>query len=162
MLRLLFYSAALVPLASVPWMTSKAYIPQNEVTRSVDPQYVAEPNMDALTACQTGEVPVFFHDELILTHSAEFITESLKAMKGCGRVNLEIVPILPKEAQQSDIDMSQKRMAELKAYVTSVSDIAEIETDLRILDEPRRDDVSTLYMNGRAATIQIDPYSPIM
>ena len=157
MFKLLLYSAALIPVVSLPWMTSRAdVVPEATKAYSFD-THIAEPNMKSLSQCEKGTIPVFFHDGLILTHSAEFITESLQATRACDSVDVEIIPVIPGEARAGDIELSRVRMAELNAYVTSVSQTANMKTRLKVHNEPVKEDVSTLYMNGRAAIIQIDP-----
>ena len=48
-------------------------------------------------------------------------------------------------------------MAELNAYIGAVTERANINARLEQVEKPVTDEVSTLYMNGRAAIIQIDP-----
>lgn len=157
MLKLLFYSAVLIPLVSLPWITTKAdAVPQASVDLSYEAK-ITEPNVEALTNCDAADVPVFFHDDLILTHSAEFITESLQAAKACGSVDLTIIPVVPDDAEARDLELSKIRMAELNAYIGAVTERANINARLEQVEKPVTDEVSTLYMNGRAAIIQIDP-----
>ena len=157
MFKLLFYSTVLIPLVSLSWMTTKAdAVPKAAVDMSYEAR-ITEPNVKALTNCDTAEVPVFFHDDLILTHSAEFITESLQAASACGSVDLTIIPVIPDDAEGRDLELSKIRLAELNAYVGAVTETAKINVRLEQVEKPVTDEVSTLYMNGRAAIIQIDP-----
>ncbi|MEM7729282.1 MAG: hypothetical protein AAF311_08405 [Pseudomonadota bacterium] len=157
MLRLLFCTVAIVPIAIIPWMTSQADTVEPIAADATYAELVTDPNIDALSECDTGELPVFFQDGLISAHSAEFIVDGLQAADGCGEVDVTIVPVLPEDADTSDVVKSMRRTAELSDYVESAADVGDFAVELETIAEPREEEISTLYMNGRAAILRIDP-----
>ncbi|MGB3456848.1 MAG: hypothetical protein WBG08_06945 [Litorimonas sp.] len=157
MLRLLFCTAAILPIAVIPWMTSEADTAVPAVQEASYAELVTDPSIDALSDCETGELPIFFRDDLVTTHSAEFIVEGLEAAEGCGSVDVTIVPLLPEEAAASDHAESEARAEELALYVEAAADQGNVDVDLGVAQEPVEEEISTLYMNGRAAILRIDP-----
>ena len=161
MLRLLFCSAALLPIGIVPWMTSEADVMSEIMTTQTYAERVTDPSIDALSDCDVGELPVYFMDDLITSHSAEFIAEGFTAAEGCGSFDITIIPVLPKSAGDVEKSHSAQQTAELSAYIQDAANISRVDVRIDVADFPREDDISTLYMNGRAAILRIDPQSRI-
>ncbi len=163
MLRLLFCTAAILPIAIIPWMTSRAdtaeAVSQDAVyvEETSYAELVTDPNIDALSHCDEGELPVFFREGLVTTHSAEFIAEGLEAAEGCGEVEVTIVPLLPEEAGPDEIAQMQHRTAELDDYVEAAADVLDTPVDIDVANEPVEEEITTLYINGRAAILKVDP-----
>ena len=151
MLRLLFCSAALLPIAVIPWFTSEATTIEATAADVTYAELVREPNIEALSDCDTGELPIFFHDNYVTTHSAEFIQQGLSAADGCGELDVVIVPVLPEFAESDDFAESVERTAELREMVLNNG------LDVTVASEPIQDDASALYVNGRAAILRIEP-----
>lgn len=151
MLRLLLCTAAFVPVAILPWFSNEAEAIDDT---SIAPNYVStitDPQLSALRNCETGELPIFFHDDLITTHSAEFIDSGLAAVENCGAVEVTIIPVLPEQSDGGDIAQSVVRMAELSEVIRVSGQQSHISNDII------EDEVTTLYINGRAAILRIDP-----
>jgi len=157
MMKLLFCTAAVLPIGIVPWIISEPDQMDIVIQDASYSELVTDPNIEALSNCDVGELPVFFRDGLVTMHSAEFITDGLDAAEDCGPVDVTIIPILPTDAGDSDIATSVIRTAELSDYVEAVSELSDVDVDLDVADTPREDDISTLYINGRAAILRIDP-----
>ena len=158
MLRLLFCSAALLPIAIVPWMNSDAGTIATATSGNHDQPSYAEairaPAIDALEACEASDLPVFFHDGLVTSHSAEYIQRGLQTAAECGGYDMTIVPVLPEEADGDERAESIARTAELRELVR-LSD--ETGADLTVAKTMESDDVPTLYINGRSAFLRIEP-----
>lgn len=161
MLRLLFCTAAIFPIAIIPWMTSEADTLPVQVEDATYAALVTDPSLNALSLCEMGELPVFFHDAFVTTHSVEFIAEGLQSTEGCGSVDVTIIPILPEYADEADFESSALRATELTAYVQAVAEITDTPIAIEIANQPVKDDISTLYINGRAAILRITPQSAI-
>ncbi|GLQ21162.1 hypothetical protein ACFFUB_06630 [Algimonas porphyrae] len=157
MLRLLFCTAAILPIAIIPWMTSEAETLDPVMGEASYTELVTDPNLDALNDCRVGELPVFFHDALITTHSAEAINAGMKSAEACGDVTVTVIPVLPAYADSQDLNQSDRRTTELVAYVDAAAKTVNASMDIEIVDRPVEDDISTLYINGRAAILRIDP-----
>ena len=154
MLRLLFCTAAIIPIAILPWATEEADAIEADVVDASYAELVRDPSIAALSQCESGELPIFFHDELVTTHSAEFIHEGLEATQDCGAVTVEIVPVLPVHAETEDLAESLQRTAELREIVR-LSGMEAV-----VSPEPQRPEGSSLYLNGRAAILRIEPDTP--
>ncbi|WP_298915978.1 hypothetical protein [uncultured Algimonas sp.] len=159
MLRLLFCTAAILPIGIIPWVSTKADTVEMEAPEASYAELVKAPNIDALSNCETGELPVFFHDSLVTTHSAEFILDGLEAAEDCGDVDVTIIPVLPEGANAADMSQSVQRTAELSEYVEAAADAGTFDVALDIAKAPTEEEISTLYINGRAAILRIDPES---
>lgn len=151
MLRLLFCTVAIAPIAILPWVTQEADAIEADAVDSSYAELVRDPSIDALSQCEEGRLPIFFHDELVTMHSAEFIHEGLAAVESCGDITVEIIPVLPAHAESEDIAESLHRTAELQELVRLSGAKAVV------ADEPRRPEGSSLYLNGRAAILRIEP-----
>ncbi len=159
MLRLLFCSAALLPIAIIPWVSSDAgTINAVATSGSYDnPSYaeaVRAPAIDALEDCEASDLPVFFHDGYVTSHSAEYIQRGLQTAAECGGYDMTIVPVLPSEADSDERAQSVARTSELRELVR-LSD--ETNADLSVAKTMESDDVPTLYINGRSAFLRIEP-----
>ena len=153
MLRLLFCSAALLPIAILPFFTTEAdALDVDASTEAVSyAEAVRAPSIASLADCEAEDLPVFFHDEYVTTHSAEFIRDGLQAAEGCGAMEIVVIPVLPDFAEAEDRAQSEERAVELREMVRD-SGYA-----VSISDEPVQEDGSALYLNGRAAILQIQP-----
>lgn len=158
MLRLLFCSAALLPIAIIPWVNSGADTVDAIATSGFEqPSYaeaVRAPAIEALADCETSDLPVFFHDGLVTSHSAEYIQRGLRKAAACGDYDVTIVPVLPEDADGAERSLSVERTAELRELVR-LSD--ETGADLSIGKTIEADEVPTLYINGRTAFLRIEP-----
>lgn len=157
MLRLLFCTVAILPIGIVPWMTSKADTLDVELADATYAELVADPSLAALSDCETGELPIFFHDQYVTTHSAEFIIDAVEAADDCGEVEVTIIPVLPEYADADIERESVARTAQLAEYVDATARVTQADIRIDISEAPFKDDISTLYINGRAAILRIDP-----
>lgn len=153
MLRLLFLSAAILPVAIVPFLTHEAdTIEDAAVEEASYAQVVREPSLEALADCETEDVPVFFSDEDVSRHSERFIADSLDTAQTCGTdVSVVIIPVLPSGADHAARAESVERTAELQEVVRQNGLRA------RIAPAPRDAAAESLYLSGRAAILRIEP-----
>ena len=153
MLRLLFCIAAILPIALIPYLNRTAEAEATPSAQPVDPGYVQDiqaPSLAALSDCEAEDLPVFFRDDDLTANSERFVRAGLDAVKDCGEVDVVIIPVLPADAQMQEARESQRRTRELAALVDGSG------ADVRVADEPR-DDPGSLYLNGRAAILKIEP-----
>lgn len=152
MLRLLFCTASIVPIAFIPWMTTKA-----KPVPAVETSYYDTADLELLSQCAADDIPVFFHDNLITSHSADDINTSLIAASDCGDMTVTVVPVLPDYADDRDLALADRRATQLLAHVDQVAEQTNTDMRLEIVNPPLREDISTLYINGRAAILRIEP-----
>ena len=153
MLRLLFSTAAILPIAVIPWLTDDgdalADVPVTAAT-ATSASLDADPALAALADCTVEELPVFFHDSYVTLHSAEYVHQGLDAAKACGAVDVTIVPVLPADAVSEETDESEARTAELVALIDAIG------LDARIADTAVPPS-EALFLNGQAALLRIEP-----
>lgn len=95
MFKLLLSSAIFTPCIIAPLFFSAASdVPVFE-TNNVQTAYI-EPELDKLERCQDAELDVFFHDEYVTLHSAEYLADSIEIAKTCGNARYIVTPIDPK------------------------------------------------------------------
>lgn len=156
MLKLFFSTVAILPIAILPWISSQAETLDVAIQEDAFKVRVSDPNIAAIEACKAGQLPIFFQEQYVTTHSAEFIQQGLEAAKACDDVTITIVPILPKDAQASDIADSVLRTVELASYIDEAVHITDQEITLHVAKTAREDEITTLYINGRAAILNVD------
>lgn len=157
MLRLLFSTVAIVPIAIIPWMTSEAETLPFEASGETYQEQILDPNLQALSDCREGELPIFFHDTLVTMHTAEYIEKAIKITQACDEAEVTIIPVLPEYADASDIGQSVLRTAELAEFIDVAANMTNLDVEIDIASDPVEEDNSTLYVNGRAAILRIQP-----
>lgn len=157
MLKLFFYTITIFPLGLLPLVITHS----DQITHDIDDrtyvERITDPNIASLESCGVGELPIFFDNGLVTTHSAEFIHDGLEAAQACGYLDVTIIPILPEDARETELMKSVHRTAELRDYLSAVATVTEANIDMDVAKEPREDTVKTLYINGQAAILKIDP-----
>ena len=153
MLRLLFSTAAILPIAVIPWLTDEgdalADVPVTTAT-ATSASLDADPALAALADCTTEELPVFFHDSYVTLHSADYVHQGLDAAAACGAVDITIVPVLPANAAPDEADESRARTAELAALIDAIG------LDARVAEASVAPS-EALFLNGQAALLRIEP-----
>jgi hypothetical protein len=159
MLRLIFCIFAILPVGVIPWVSTSANVEINKVRKLSNVQQMDILPPRQLTECEAAQLPVFFHDDLITTHSADAIAASLNSTLSCDKLQAEIIPIVPMDAKPKDYEMMYRRLSELNAYMDAASEQKNMTVIVKTSSQPVQDDVSTLYMNGRAAILRFSPRS---
>lgn len=144
MLKLLFITAAISPLAFIPWWQSSGPYAASNAAQVNDGMATVK----SLAKCKDAEISVYFHDISITTNSAEHIFDGIRALNNCPTVEFEIVPLISEQANEDDITISMNQAKELQAYMSIVGYNAPISQSF-IKDED--EDVS----NWRAALLKI-------
>lgn len=157
MLRLLFSTAAILPIGVISWMASSSDEIEPVVMEESYSELVTDPKIESLESCETTTLPIFFEDADVTDHSADFIRNGLEAAEGCGEIDVTVVPVLPDYADKGDEAESDLRVTELLEQVATSAEFADVDIALKIAQEPREEEVSTLYINGRAAILRIEP-----
>lgn len=148
MLKLLLCSAFIAPCIILPFTgNAKSQMVSFETT-SYEEAYV-EPEFEQLENCEAAELDVFFHENYITSHSAEYIAEGIELSGICGDASFIITPIIPSASHVSASEVLTTQTRELslilKAHgVTARVANADVETEF-----------DGLSANGRTATLKI-------
>ena len=160
MLRLLFCTAAILPIAIVPWVMgddgTDAVAAQPGVVDATYAEQVRAPRIETLEECEAETLPVYFHDDMVTTHSVEFIAQGLDVASECGEVSATIIPVLPEFADSADKAESVERTAELREIMRQAG------VDTTVSQQPLEPEAGALYLNGRAAILRIEPNTEVM
>ena len=113
MFKLFLISAAVIPVAIIPWLNSSAS------TVAVDAEWIDddEPAVSRLEVCKDAEMSIFFKDIYITTPSAEYILEGVQALSNCKNITFEIIPLIEEGAEENDVKHSLRQAQELKDYI---------------------------------------------
>ncbi|MGJ8562304.1 MAG: hypothetical protein ACSHXY_02020 [Alphaproteobacteria bacterium] len=143
MLKLLLVSATLMPILTLPLWQAKASASGNTSAQAETVERVSE-NIDT---CQDADVSIYFHDLAVTTHSAKYIFESVSSASTCPSVEFEIIPLIPKGADDDEIKMSMDQAKELQQYMALTGYAADISATVN--EESNSDD------SWRAAILRI-------
>lgn len=149
MLKLLLSAALVAPCFIIP-LTSSSAEPESVVynTPSFETTYI-EPELERLEKCKSAELDVFFHENYITTHSAEYIAEGIKLSDACTKASYVITPIIPASSHIDEKDVLNVHTEELslilEAYgIYPVIAGADVQTEF-----------NSLSANGRTVTLKI-------
>ncbi|MGB6231705.1 MAG: hypothetical protein WBF53_16430 [Litorimonas sp.] len=157
MLRLLVSTAAILPIGVISWMSSTKASVEPVAVEETYAELVTDPQLDALSDCEAASLPIFFDEEDVTVHSAEFIQSGLEAAEDCGPLDVTLVPVVPEAEELQDLAESDARIQELAEQVTTSASFTHADIDMDVAEDPREEEVATLYINGRAAIVRIDP-----
>lgn len=149
MLKLLLCSALLAPCFIMSFSASSVEsrgVTYNKI--SFDEAYL-EPELDRLDNCQSAELDVFFHENYITTHSAEYIAEGIELSNTCENARYVITPIVPASSQIDASDILNIQSDEL-SLVLKAHGITPVIAEPHVQTE-----FNSLSANGRTATLKI-------
>jgi|GEM_PF-4719326 len=145
MLKLFFSSTALIPVILLSLNVQAESSANTTKSKSLTYDMSVEQKLNEMSNCQSGEIPVYFHDQYITQHSAELINTASDVTYNCDIEALNVTIYNNEETSE----MMQEREAEIKTYLRA--------TDLQgpiyaIVEKGSRD---SLWLNGRRAVIEI-------
>ncbi len=150
MSKLLLCSAVIAPCLILPFSASsvgKQDVVYDKV--SFEEAYI-EPELNLLDKCQSAELDVFFHENYITTHTAEYIAEGIELSSNCKNIDYVISPIIPASSAADTRDTLDVQTQELSLILQAHGVKAKI-------SEPQiQSDFNSLSANGRTAIIKIN------
>lgn len=151
MLKLLLCSALFTPCIMFQYLNSSETDDVVYSAASFD-EYFVEPVLNNLEACQTAEVDIFFHDEYMTTHSAEYLADAISLSSTCEGAKYIIKPIQPltsRTAHMGQEALTKAQTQELSYFLEAHGVVSEISpTDVE-------DEFNSLSVNGRTAVLEI-------
>jgi len=149
MLKLLLCSAIIAPCLILPFTQSSAESPIVEPeVNSFEVAYV-EPELTSLESCENAELDVFFYDNYITTHSAEYVAEGVKLSQDCKNVSYIITPIVSESSRADAEDILHVQADEL-ALILEAHGVTP-----KIAEADTQTEFDALSANGRTATLKI-------
>lgn len=150
MSKLLLCSALIAPCLILPFSASsfgKQDIVYDKV--SFEEAYI-EPELDRLDNCQSADLDIFFHENYITTHTAEYIAEGIELSSNCKNINYVISPIVPASSGEDAREL-------LNIQTQELSLILEAHGVKATVSEPQiQSDFNSLSANGRTAILKIN------
>ena len=145
MLKLFFSSTALIPVILLSLNVQAESSANSTKSESLTYNTSVEQKLEEMSNCQSGEIPVYFHDQFITQHSAELINTASDVTNNCDIEALNVVIYNNEETPE----MMEEREAEIKSYLQA--------TDLHgpIYSKVEQSDRDSLWLNGRRAVIEI-------
>lgn len=148
MLKLLLCSAMIIPCFVVP-LSGAAKSQMTSVNKTSFEDAFIEPEFEQLERCKSAELDVFFHENYITMHSAEYLAEGIEIAKSCGNANFTITPIIPTASHVDKRDILDLQTKEL-SLILRAHGVEPIVTKADIQSE-----YNTLSANGRTAVLRI-------
>lgn len=149
MFKLLLCTACMAPAILIP-LTTTGKVNLTSTNVEFDTAYV-DPEIRKIESCEAADLEIFFHDDIITSHSADFLGESLMLASDCGDVKVSIQPILETNANSDDEVLLSARVNELTSILAAYGSKAEI------LEATQAEEPSAMTLNGRAAIVKIKP-----
>ena len=148
MLKLLLCSAMIVPCFIIPFTGAAKNQMASVYKTSFEDAYI-EPELRQLERCKAAELDVFFHENYITTHSAEYLAEAIEIAKSCGNADFSITPIIPTVSHIDEGDVLNLQTEELTLILKAHG------VDAKITKADIQSEYNTLSANGRTATLTI-------
>ncbi len=150
MMKLLLSTAAIAPCLFISLTGFSTGIEKNIKANlpSFEEAYI-EPQLEQLSNCRPAELDVYFHENYITMHSAEYIAEGVELAKDCTLPRYTITPIIPTTSHIDEETIVKTRLSELKTMLEAhgVSSV--------IGNTVTQDTYDSLSDNGRTAKIEI-------
>lgn len=151
MLKLLLTSALFTPCIMFQCLNSGDVDKVAYSATSFDEHFV-EPVLENLEACKTAEIDIFFHDQYITMHSAEYLADAISLSSSCEGAKYIVKPIQPstsRTAHMGQEELIKAQTQELSYLLEAHGVVSEINpTDVE-------DKFNSLSVNGRAAILRI-------
>lgn len=149
MLKLFLCSAFIAPCFIIPFTgtSAESYITKYETT-SFEEAYI-EPEFSQLENCKAAELDVFFHENYITSHSAEYIAEGIELSKDCGDAKYVITPIIPASSDDKAADIVDTQTKELSLILKAHG------VNAKVARTDKQAEFNSLSANGRTATLKI-------
>jgi len=151
MLKMLISSVALSPCFL--WAVAGAQKPEPvEFSTPSFESYYIDPEFERLEVCKAAEIDVFFHNQYVTMHSAEYIAEAIELAKKCEDVEYMIQPIQPIYAL--DEAMGPEEATEIQAEELLLI-LKAHGVDAKITETQVQSKFDSLSENGRTAILKI-------
>lgn len=121
MIKLIPVALATVPVIAFT-VTSNSY--GGDLYQTGEPETV-EPEIASLQSCESTDVALYFHNELIEMHTAEFLGEVIQTASECGDFLVRITPI-----SEYNEDMT------IRNYERALNNVEETQAYLEAYDAP--------------------------
>lgn len=149
MLKLLLCSAFIAPCFIIPLSGMSSEVQDVSYETTSFEEALIEPEFEQLDKCQSAELDIFFHENYITLHSAEYLAEGIKLSEVCDNANFIITPIIPSSSHINADDVVNTHTDELslilKAHgISSTVAKPNVQTEF-----------NSLSANGRTATLKI-------
>lgn len=115
-------------------------------------EYFIEPVFQDLDNCKTSELDVFFHNEYITMHSAEYLAEALSRSSDCSGAKYVILPIEPTSTRAHGLKQEELTAAQAKE-LSLILEAHGVEASIAPTDV--EDEFNSLSVNGRNAILKI-------
>ncbi len=145
MLKLFFSSTALIPVILLSLNVQAESSASQTKTESLSYNTSVEQKIEKMSNCQSGEIPVYFHDQFITQHSAELLNTASEVTTNCEIKALSVVLYNNDETSE----MMVEREDGIKSYLEATDLNAPIDVQV---EQGERD---SLWLNGRRAVIEI-------
>lgn len=148
MIKLLLSSAFIAPCIILPLIGSANTSNMAFTTPSFEDTYI-EPEFKQLENCRAAELDVYFHEDYVTMHSAEYVADGIKRAEDCKNATYTITPIIPTTSYADEDTILNTRMSELTLILEAHG------VEAVIGNSVVQQDYDSLSANGRTAKIKI-------
>ncbi len=149
MLKLLLCTAIISPCFIIPLSKISANTSLTSYTAPSFEDVFVEPELQRLENCQSAKLDVFFHDEYVTLHTAEYLAQAVKLAKSCDNADYVINPIVPELQIGVTTDLLEAQVQELSLILKAHG------IESRIADPQIQTEFNSLSVNGRTAILSI-------
>lgn len=117
-MKLALLAPLALPLVFLPNLGAAATKMAAQDRPSFEDVYV-NPQMTRLENCQSATLDVYFNENYLAQHSADYLTDAVSAAAPCDIVSIKIVPILVKDHTTEDAQQAAENAKELGLWLDS-------------------------------------------
>ena len=111
--------------------------------------------ISALSNCESESIPVYFSDEYVETHSADFLNQAVGATSNCDNATIRIVNLKFANMNQDELALADVQAKEATEFVKAHK------TDADVARSARDVELDTRGINGRAVIVEFEFNQPI-
>jgi|GEM_PF-2092937 len=149
MLKLLLSTAIISPCFIIPLSKISANTSLTSYSAPSFEDVYVEPQLQRLENCQSATLDVFFHDEYVTLHTAEYLAQAVRLAKSCDNADYVINPIVPASQMGVTADLLEAQTQELSLILKAHG------VEPRTADPQIQAEFNSLSVNGRTAILSI-------
>lgn len=150
MLRFLFCLLFITPVFILP-----SLLGNQDATASIEAEQdtyetFIDTKVAALSGCEPDNVPVYFRNEYVETHSAEFLHTAVDAASECFGLKATVMNLKFENMTEAELELADDQAEEVSEFLNAYDNTVEVERGAREIE------LDTRAVNGRAVIVEFN------
>lgn len=150
MLRFLFCLTVIAPIFFIPSLTNNQDAAASVEIEEDTYEMFTDSKISALSECQPENIPVYFSDAYVESHSAEFLHAAVDAVENCKDATVHVVNLKFENMTDDEEALARDQVEEVTAFLSAYDSHIEIDR------ETREAELDTRAVNGRAVVVEFE------